>query len=130
MTGFRSFIDALEELLGDAGYPIVTAPEELIVGTALVLPVGEIETRDSQPDGFTPVCDVVIGAVKTLNIAARLEMADALDRITALLWASEAAQALLLPSVARVLVRPSVGGVRVGTNDQPLAVIIIPVSRI
>ena len=126
MTGFRSFVDALEEMLSDAGYTVVTAPEELIVGTALVLPVGETEERDSVRDGFTPLCDIVIGAVKTLNIAARLEMADALDRITALLWESD----LLVPSSARVLVRPSIGGIRVGVDDQPLAVIIIPVSRI
>ena len=130
MTGFRSFVEALEQLLSDAGYPVVDAPQEVIVGTALVLPVGEIETRDSQPDGFTPVCDVVVGAAQTRDYTARMDMVDALDRITTLLWASDAAKALLLPTVARVLVRPSVGGVRLGTDAQPLAVIIISVSRI
>ena len=55
-----------------------------------------------------------------------MDMVAALDRITALLWGSD----LLLPSAARVFVRPSVGGIRLGTDDQPLAAIIVTVSRI
>ena len=127
MTDFASFVDALEQLLTDAGYSVVTAPEEVTVGSALVLPVGEIEERDSQPDGFTPVCDIVVGAAQTRDYSARMDMVAALDRITALLWE---ASDTVVPRAARVLVRPSVGGIRVGTDGQPLAVIIIPVSRI
>ncbi len=126
MTGFLPFVTALEELLSDAGYSVVRAFEEIVVGSALVSPSGETDLRDARPDGFTPVCDVIIGAAQTRDYTARMDVVAALDRITELLWESD----IGLPSIAQVLVRPRVGGIQLGTDEQPIAVIIVPVTRL
>ena len=50
MTDFASFVDALEQLLTGAGYSVVTAPEEVTIGSALVLP-GWRNRNARQPAG-------------------------------------------------------------------------------
>ena len=124
MTRFKTFIAAIDATFADAGYDVVEAPEDLQQGSALVLPTGETDARDSVVDGFTPMASVIIGAAHTRDYTQRASVIAALDKATTLLWESP----LVLPETARVLVRPNVGGVLLGTDEQPLVVIIIAVS--
>lgn len=125
MTRHADFATAVEQLLAQAGYVPADAPETLQPGAALVAPAGEGGGRGPTADGYNPIVDIVIGVASTFSSDPRGALLTALDKATALCWESD----LLVPLPAQVLIRPTILGAPIGTEDQPLIAIVIRASQ-